>query len=72
MKQGNQLERKIKEFDWKEWTPFIGLYYAPRNIIKGKKSQSLEWREALNGCYHAFVSILPIIHAISQGVDKYL
>jgi|GEM_PF-7069155 len=35
MKQENRLEKEIKRFDWKEWTPFIGIYFALRNISKG-------------------------------------
>jgi len=71
MKQENQLEGKIKKFDWKEWTPLIGLYFAPKKILKGEQSQSLD-KGIFNGAYHGLVSISPIIHIISQLTDKYL
>lgn len=72
VEQENSLERKIKKFDWKEWTPFVGLYFAPRNILKREESQSLDGRECLNGCYHGLVSSLPTIYAICQIAYKYL
>ncbi len=70
MEQENQLEKDIKKFDWKEWTPFIGLYFVPRNIKKGEESQSLEGKEFINGCYLGLTTFLPIFYLVSKIIEK--
>ena len=72
MEQECQLEKEIKKFDWKEWTPLIGSYFAPRNISRGEQSQSLKGNEFLNGFYLTVVSVYPATYAISQIVDTYI
>ena len=66
MEQVNQLERKIKEFDWKEWVPIIGLYFVPRNVIKKRASRFLDEAWVVNGVYHAAVSVAPIFYVIGK------
>ncbi len=72
MEQENQLERKIKGFDWKEWTPIAGLYFVLRNFINGKSSLDGNFEVNVNATYHAAVSVAPILYAISEITEKYL
>lgn len=68
MKQEGQLEKEIRAFDWKEWTPFLGLYFAPRNLGKGENSQSIKGSMSfVNGSYHA-----TIIFAAYELLNRYI
>lgn len=69
MGEKSSLENKARMFDWKEWVPFMGLYVAPRNILRGNKS--LEGREVLNGFYHGLVSVAPaVLYVVYQLTDN--
>jgi len=69
MRREGHLEEEVRRFDWKEWAPVIGIYFAPRNIARGEQSLSLRGREPINGAYHAFVSLGPTIYAIIRIAD---
>ena len=71
MERKNQLEKKVKKFDWKEWTPFLGIYMVPRNMLKGEDSQSIKGNMALvNGMYHGALSFLPTIYTVYEIANK--
>ena len=72
-KEFEGLEKEIKKFDWKEWTPLLGAYITPRNMSRGEHSQSVRGDMAfVNGMYHGLVSFVPVFYAISEIVDKYI
>ncbi len=72
MEQENQLERKIKKSDWKEWIPIAGLYFVPRNFINGRSSLEENLEVNVNALYHAAISVAPILYTISEIMEKYL
>ena len=59
-----ELEGKIKKFDWKEWTPLVGLYFAPKHITNDTASRSLDKNPMLNGIYHGLTICAPILYSI--------
>ena len=69
MNQESQLEKEVKKFDWKEWTPIIGLYFVPKHLTSGGESVYLKGHENINGIYHAIVSGLPIMYAFLSIPD---
>ena len=69
MKQEEPLEKKIKELDWKDFTPFLGAYTNIRKLSRGE--MPMDWA-FLMGAYHAAVSYLPAGLIIYKIIDKYL
>ena len=71
IEQDSQLEKRTKQFGYKEWIPLVGLYFVTRNILKGEESHVYKLIWSINGLYHGFVSVMPIVCTISQIAERY-
>ncbi|MBS3070674.1 hypothetical protein J4407_00015 [Candidatus Pacearchaeota archaeon] len=63
---GNNLEQKLEKVDWKEWIPFLGIYYSsydangskPTILNNGTKLQKAIWSTYQSSSVTGFAYLL--------------